>query len=160
MPKVSWFSKSTSSGAHSAPPQALRLLGQVACTRRKGSSGLWFPRAVSSRGRLRPAITLFTALGLFAGSLALLYVGQFILLDDTSGFGSDEAVMPWGFLAGLAATLSVIVATAERMARRLLGGAMLVLDAVLIWQATSNDGFRFIWAGAKANFSIFRSGSR
>jgi hypothetical protein len=88
---------------------------------------------------------LFVALGLFAGSLALLRLGQFIQFNDTSGFGADEWILPLGVLAGLAAIASVIVAAGDRTALRLLGAALLALDALLIWQAATNDGFRFIW---------------
>ncbi|MEJ7706148.1 MAG: hypothetical protein WKF82_02045 [Nocardioidaceae bacterium] len=113
---------------------------------------------MSLRDRQRPVIILLIALGLLAGSLALLYVGRFIQFDDYSGFGSYEAVMPLGILAGPAATVSVIVATAERMARRLFGGALIVLDAVVVWQATTNDGFRFIWVHGEGELFYFQIG--
>ena len=101
---------------------------------------------------------MLPALGLFAGSLALLSFGHFIQFDDTSGFGSGEWVMPFGVFAGVAATASVLVASTDRTARRLLGGAVLALDVFTFWQARTNDGFRFIWEGEEAELFYFQVG--
>lgn len=87
------------------------------------------------------------ALGLFVTSLVLLYLGGFIQFDDTSGFGSTEWVMSVGLVAGLAALCSVAVAISRGTARRALGAMMAVLTFLIIVQVTTNDGFRFIWAG-------------
>lgn len=46
---------------------------------------------------------MIKTLGLFVLSLVLLFAGNFIQFDDTSGFGSDEWLMPFALaLAGLA----------------------------------------------------------
>lgn len=86
------------------------------------------------------------ALGLFGLSLVLLLVGNFIQFDDTSGFGSNEWLIPFAFLAALAAAGSLVVALSDLSARRLLGAALLLLDVLLAWQVITNDGFRFIWS--------------
>ena len=109
----------------------------------------------SKKTRLRSPLT---TLGLFALALALLYVGNFIQFDDTSGFGSDTWVLPVGVLGVLAAIASVIVAQSDLMARRLLGWAMLVLDILVIWQATTDDGFRFIWGGDEGELFYLQVG--
>lgn len=93
-----------------------------------------------------PPIARVIALGLFGLSLVLLFVGDFIQLDDTSGFGSNEWLMPFALLALLAAGGSLVVALSDVSARRLLGAALLLLDVFLAWQVITNDGFRFIWS--------------
>ncbi len=113
-------------------------------------------RPVFSNGRARPAIATVTALSLLVAGLAFLHVGQFIQFDDISGFGSDDWVMPLGVLAGFTAAGSVVVASADRTARRLLGSAMMVLDLLVIWQAWTNDGFRFVWAGDEGELLYFQ----
>jgi hypothetical protein len=117
---------------------------------------VWFPRRMSARDIRSAARADVTAVGLLTLSLALLYAGRFVQFDDTSGGGSDEWVMPLGLLAGLVAAMSVRVALADAAARRLLGAAMVVVDASLIWQAATNDGFRFIWASDEGELFIFQ----
>jgi len=87
------------------------------------------------------------SLALMGASLITLYAGGFIQFDDTSGFGSDRWVMPLGMFAGLLALCAVGVGLADRTARQAVGGALAVLDVVLVVQAIGNDGFRFIWGG-------------
>jgi hypothetical protein len=111
-----------------------------------------------ARARSRLVNVALAASGLLGGSLALLYVGHFIEFDDLSGSGSQEWVMPVGLLAGLAAIGSCIVATTQPTVRRLLGGAIAALDAWLIWQAATNDGFRFIWGGDEGDLVLFQIG--
>ena len=91
--------------------------------------------------------TVWPSLALLVVSLVVLYAGRFIQFDDTSGFGSDRWVMPLGLVAGLLALCAVGVGISDRTARRALGGALAILDALLILLATMNDGFRFIWGG-------------
>lgn len=83
---------------------------------------------------------------LLLASLAALYAGRFIQFDDTSGYGSERWVMPLGALAGLLALGAVGVGLTHRPARRAVGGALVVLDVLLVAQAVTNDGFRFIWS--------------
>jgi hypothetical protein len=85
------------------------------------------------------------SLGLLALAVAMLAVGHFIQFDDTTGFGADAWVMPLGLGAGLAAIVAVIVAQPDRLARRLLGGALLVINLLTVWKARTDDGFRFIY---------------
>ena len=86
------------------------------------------------------------ALGFFGLSLLLLFVGNFIQFDDTSGFGSNDWLMPFDFLALVAAGFSLAAAMPDVSARRLLGGSLLLLDVLVAWQVMTNDGFRFIWS--------------
>ena len=85
------------------------------------------------------------SLALLTASLITLYAGRFVQFDDTSGFGSDRWVMPLGLVAGLLALCAVGVGLSDRTSRRALGAALAILDALLVLQATLNDGFRFIW---------------
>lgn len=84
---------------------------------------------VSSKASQR-AVTV-AAFGLLAAALALLVLGRFIQFDDTSGFGIDEWMMPFGVPSGFAAAASVVLACSETRARRMLGGTLLLL-AVLV----------------------------
>lgn len=87
------------------------------------------------------------SLVLLMASLITLYVGSFIQFDDTSGFGSDRWVLPLGAVAGLLAVCAVGIGLSDRTARRAVGGALAVIDVVLVAEAILNDGFRFIWSG-------------
>lgn len=87
------------------------------------------------------------AVGLFAVGLVVLFAGGFVQFDDTSGFGYDQWILPLSVVSLAAAIASVVVAWTDSTARLLLGIAMTVLVAFLIWQCAVNDGFRFIWHG-------------
>jgi hypothetical protein len=69
-----------------------------------------FADTVSTPLRSHPLESGLGAIGLFVLSLAFLFIGNFIQFDDTSGFGSNEWLVPFGFLAFLAATASLVVA--------------------------------------------------
>jgi hypothetical protein len=88
-------------------------------------------------------------------SLALLWKGSFIQFDDTSGFGSNDWVMPLAPVSLLLAATSVLVALRDVPARRLLGAALLVLDGLIVVQAVTNPGFRFIWSGEEGELFQF-----
>ncbi len=90
---------------------------------------------------------VIASLALSVSAVAALFIGRFILFDDTSGFGSDRWIVPLGVLAVLLTTGSVGVGIRDRAARRALGAALAVLDAFLIVLAAADDGFRFIWGG-------------
>jgi hypothetical protein len=98
------------------------------------------------------------AVGLFGLGLALLGVGRFVQLDDSSGFGSEEWIMPLGVLALFAAVASVIVAAQDPRARLWLGAVLAVLVALLVWQTSTNLGFRFIWAGSEGELIMLQVG--
>ncbi len=107
------------------------------------------------RALRRATIAVPTALGLFGASLVLLLVGRFIQLDDTSGSGYNDSVLPLGYLAGVLGFAGVVVSSAERTARRLLGGVLLVLVAGVILLAVTDDGFRFIWRNDEGELMLF-----
>ncbi|MFC5268214.1 hypothetical protein ACFPJ1_39425 [Kribbella qitaiheensis] len=98
------------------------------------------------------------AVGLFGLGLALLGAGRFVQLDDSSGFGSEEWIMPLGVLALLAALASVIVAAQDSKARLWLGAVLAVLVALLVWKTSTNVGFRFIWAGSERELIMLQVG--
>jgi hypothetical protein len=85
------------------------------------------------------------ALGLLGLALVLLALGDFIQVDDVSGLGSEEWNLPLGYLAALAAVAAVVVSLFDRRARQALGGALLLLDAVVFVWSSVDDGFRFVW---------------
>lgn len=97
----------------------------------------------------------FKTLVLLLLSLALLWVGNFIQFDDTSGFGSDDWLMPYAGLALLAAVASILLSLSDLRARRSLGVALLVLDGLIVIQAWTNPGFRFIWSGDEGETFMF-----
>jgi hypothetical protein len=88
-------------------------------------------------------------------SLALLLAGNFIQFDDTSGFGGDDILMPYGDLALQAVTAAVILSLRAHRARRPLGIALLVLDCLIVVEAWTNPGFRFIWSGDEGELFMF-----
>ncbi|MFI5707306.1 hypothetical protein [Kribbella sp. NPDC051620] len=85
------------------------------------------------------------ALGLLGLGIVLLGAGGFVRFHDTSGSGSDRWILPLGFLAAVLAAGGAGVAFVSTQSRRWVGGVLLLLDVVLVWQSASNDGFRFIW---------------
>lgn len=85
------------------------------------------------------------ALGLLALAVFLLCMGGFVRFDDYTGFGSNEWIRPLGFLAAAVVVGAVLVACTSVEARRWLGGALVVLDLLLIWQSVTDDAFRFVW---------------
>jgi hypothetical protein len=85
------------------------------------------------------------ALGLLALGIVLLGVGGFVRFHDYSGSGGDQWIRPLGFLAAVLAVAGVGVAAVSTQSRRWFGGTLLVLDLVLVWQSTTNEGFRFVW---------------
>lgn len=103
-----------------------------------------------ARGR-----SVITTLALFLASLVALRVGQFIQFDDRSGFGDADMVMPLGVLAVLLALGALVAGSKESMARRSLGGALLILDATIVAIAASDDGFRFIWTTYEGELFTF-----
>ncbi|TCM42653.1 hypothetical protein [Kribbella sp. VKM Ac-2568] len=98
------------------------------------------------------------AVGLFGLGLALLGVGRFVQLNDNSGFGGEEWIMPLGVLALLAALASLVVAAQDSRARLWLGAVLAALVALLVWQTTTNPGFRFIWAGSEGELVMLQVG--
>lgn len=95
------------------------------------------------------------ALTLFGAGLVLLAIGGFVQLDDTSGFGAQDWVLPLGLLALFVASASVGVALSQRAARRALGAAWALLDVVLIVLSSTDDGFRFVWGGDEGELVMF-----
>ncbi len=83
--------------------------------------------------------------GLLAASLALLGIGGFVQFDDTSGFGSDQWNLPLGGVALVLAVAGIGVASVSATARLWLGGALGLLDLLVLWQSVTNEGFRFVW---------------
>jgi hypothetical protein len=105
-----------------------------------------------SSPRQRKVTIAVTAL--LAGSLCLLYVGNFIQFDDTSGAGSVKWVMWLGYAAGYAAVASVIVAAFEPNASRLHGFALLGVCLLIGFLRFTVDGFRFVWARDEGELMI------
>jgi hypothetical protein len=95
---------------------------------------------------------------LVAAALAALVIGRFVRLDDTSGFGSERFVLPWGYVAGVLALLSVVVAVPRRSSRRVLGVTLAVLDALLVLGQVVDDGFRFVWSRGEGELFVFQGG--
>jgi hypothetical protein len=85
------------------------------------------------------------ALGALALGIVLLGVGGFVRFHDNSGNGSDQWILPLGFLAAVVAVAGAGIALVTAQSRRWFGGALVLLDVVLVWQSASNDAFRFIW---------------
>ncbi|WP_328324087.1 hypothetical protein OHA70_32420 [Kribbella sp. NBC_00382] len=85
------------------------------------------------------------ALGALALAIVLLGVGGFVRFHDNSGFGSDQWILPLGFLAAVVAVGGAGIALLSSQSRRWFGGALVLLDIVLVWQSTTNDAFRFVW---------------
>jgi hypothetical protein len=106
-------------------------------------------RTFDTRGNARPL-----TLALLAAGLASLFAGRFIQFDDSSGFGSDRWVRPWGYLAVLLAVGSLVIALTRKEARRSLGLALALLDFVLISLTLADDGFRFIWHAGEGELTL------
>lgn len=87
------------------------------------------------------------ALGLLALGLVLLGVGGFVRFHDGSGAGSDQWILPLGVLAALVVAAGAGISLVTTKSRLWFGGALVLLDAVLVWQSVTNDGFRFVWSG-------------
>lgn len=109
-------------------------------------------KARPSPRRTRGLVAL--ALALVMASLLTLYVGSFVQLDDASGLGGEDGVMPLGALAGLLASGALGVALSDRTARRGLGGSFAVLDVGILAEARANDGFRFVWGRDEGELSF------
>jgi hypothetical protein len=86
------------------------------------------------------------SVGLLVVGLALLAAGRFVQFGDTSGSGSDQWIFPLGLLAPVPAIVALVVAWRSPKARLWLGIALAVLAGFLVWQMTTNGGFRFIWS--------------
>jgi hypothetical protein len=86
-----------------------------------------------------------SALGLLGLGLVLLGVGGFVRFHDSSGSGSDQWILPLGVLAAVVAAAGAGVAFVSSQSSRWFGGALMLLDVVLVWQSVTNDAFRFIW---------------
>lgn len=95
------------------------------------------------------------ALGFLVAGLVVLGFGRFVQFDNSSGYGSDQWVLPLGYLAAVLATVAVGVASADRIARLWLGGALAVLDVFLVWQTVTNQLFRFVWGGDEGELFLF-----
>lgn len=92
-----------------------------------------------SRG-MSVALTLV----LLSASLVTLRAGGFILFDDTTGYGTNTSGV--GLLVALLlASGALYTALGDAIARRVLGGALAVLDATIVAIGASDDGFRFFW---------------
>lgn len=89
--------------------------------------------------------TVALTIGLLTASLAALGIGGFILFDDRSGFGADDAATSLATAALVLVVAAVVVSLRAPVARRTLGAAFAVIDASIIALAASDDGFRFIW---------------
>jgi hypothetical protein len=99
---------------------------------------------------------VLSSLALLLSAVAALFIGRFVQLDDTSGFGSDRWIVPLGVLAVLLTTGSLGVGIRDRAARRALGAALAVLDAFVIVLAAADDGFRFIWGRDEGELSVLQ----
>jgi hypothetical protein len=86
-----------------------------------------------------------TAVGLLVAAVALLCLGGFVHLDDTSGFGSDAWVMPLGAVAVVLGAAAIGKALRHRDERRPLGTALGILVVAVMLLARTDDGFRFVW---------------
>lgn len=95
-------------------------------------------------------------LALLGAALVLLVAGRFVLLDDTSGFGSEEAVLPLGVLAAALAAAGLVLAAAHPPARRPFGAALVVLVLALTVLAGQVDGFRFVWSADEGELFLLR----
>lgn len=97
---------------------------------------------------------IVAASALLVGSLVLLHAGNFIQFDDISGYGSEKWVMWLGYLAGYAATASVIVAAFDARASRIHGMALIGVCLLLGFLRFTVDGFRFVWARDEGELMI------
>ncbi|MDX6279502.1 MAG: hypothetical protein QOH03_573 [Kribbellaceae bacterium] len=105
----------------------------------------WFAEGMTSDEQRSVPTPVVGALGALALAIVLLGVGGFVRFHDFSGNGSDQWVRPLGFLAAVLAVAGVGIAALTAQSRRWFGGALLLLDLVLVWQSATNDGFRFVW---------------
>lgn len=89
-------------------------------------------------------MTVAITLVLFMASLITLHAAGFILFDDTTGYGTDTSGV--GLLVALLLALGALfTAFGDPISRRVLGGALAVLDATIIAIGASDNGFRFFW---------------
>jgi hypothetical protein len=95
------------------------------------------------------------ASGLLLGALAAMWMGRFITLDDRSGTGSEDDILPFAYLAGLLAIAGVIVALPEPRTRRRVGRFLLALTVVLFTSSHVFPGFRFGWGGDEGELFLF-----
>lgn len=94
------------------------------------------------------------SLVLLAVALGLLVAGGFVQFDDTSGFGSEQWILPLGGLAFVPAVASVVTAWPAPKARLWLGIALAVLTGLLVWLSITDDGFRFIWNRGEGELAL------
>jgi uncharacterized membrane protein len=99
----------------------------------------------------RPAVW---ALVLLAGGLGMLWAGGFVQFGDTSGFGSDQWILPVGIAASVPVLGALAVARRDITARLWLGVACAVLVVCLALVSAGNDGFRFVWHSDEGEFRL------
>lgn len=92
---------------------------------------------------------------LLLAAFVALALGGFVQLDDTSGFGSDDWVMPLGVLAAAFAGTALVVALRDRSQRRPLGTALGCVMAAVIVLHVKDDGFRFVWHSNEGELFLF-----
>jgi hypothetical protein len=110
-----------------------------------------FPVDIADTGGARApsrarTLVLPVSLALFVVSLLLLRAGNFLQLDAEPGAARSGWDLPLGYLALLTAVAAIAVSVFDRRARQLLGGALLLLDAVIFFWTGADDGFRFVWS--------------
>ncbi|GAA3538986.1 hypothetical protein GCM10022235_03110 [Kribbella ginsengisoli] len=105
----------------------------------------WFAEDMTTQEQRSLPSPVVGGLGLLGLGIVLLGVGGFVRFHDNSGTGSDRWILPLGVLAALVAAGGVGVAFVSTQSRRWVGGALVLLDVVLVWQSASNSGFRFVW---------------
>jgi len=95
------------------------------------------------------------AVGFGVVALVLLWVGEFIQFDDTSGFGGDKWEMPYGAAAALASVVGLGIALSAYPARRAYGLLLGVVDVALVAGVMIADGFRFVWSEDEGELFLF-----
>lgn len=95
------------------------------------------------------------AVGFGVVALVLLWVGEFIQFNDTSGFGGDRWEMPYGAAAALASVAGLGVALSAYPARRAYGFLLCVVGAALVAGVMIADGFRFVWSEDEGELFLF-----
>ena len=95
---------------------------------------MWFARTVTTEKAGPITQRAAWALGLFLVGFVLLCVGRFVQFNDVTGSGSNEWILPLGYLAALAGVASVVAAWREAKARLWLGCLMALLLVFLVWQ--------------------------
>jgi len=91
----------------------------------------------------RPALTV-AVLGLLAGSLALLALGHFFSWNDVEGSQYTSWNYGMGDLAGLGASVAVVVSLFDRAARRLCGAVVGAVAVGLVVAGAVAPAFSFV----------------